>query len=233
MAASVFPYGSVAGEAEHKETIYLQRTATDLNAIVPSSSTFAKNTFSFVDSSKTTRTVNINDTEVPILTSASDSIGLDNEGDSTEVTTPNFDEIYGIRPRRAFVPQQIFLNLMAGMNISAYTSGNFVLHNVILDMYQFSAGSLYPLVQNIRYPSGLGNLATTGSQLFIIRDSIPCPGVVLSPNDVLAVRVQVNITGGVGTHQTGICPVFPLNALATLKDWSVSSVIVKGVGVAS
>lgn len=211
---------------EHKEILYIQKAAIGHDAITPSSATFTTNTYSYVDSRGNTRTLNINDSEVPIVTSSADSIALVNEADDTA-----FDEEFALKPRRAFELQQVFINLMAGMNVSAYSAGNFVMSAVLIDIFQYSAGGLYPIVQNLRYATGHSNLAATGTQVTVVRDAPNIGRVILSPNDHIAVRLRTTVSLGTGTSQQGFCPVFPLNAVATLKDWSVSCVLFKGVGI--
>lgn len=217
---------SIVYGQEHKEILYLQKAAIGHDAITPSSATFKTNTYSYVDSGRTTRTLNINDSEVPIVTSSADSIALVNEADDTA-----FDEEFALKPRRAFELQQVHINLCAGLNVSSYDSGNFVMSAVQVDIVQYTAESNYPIVLNLRYATGHANLAATGTQLMIVKDSPNIARVLLSPNDHISVRVRTTSSLGTGTSQAGICPIFPLNAVATLKDWSVSCVLFKGVGV--
>lgn len=219
--SSIIVYGQ-----EHKEILYLQHVAVDINAVTASSATIRKNTYSYVDSSRTTRTLNITDSDIPILTSSADSIALNNEADDTA-----FDEEFALKPRRTFELQYIYINICAGMNVSAYSSGNFVMSNVLIDVVQYTAGSQYPIVTNLNYATGHSNLGATRSQLFIVRDAPNISRRVLSPLDTISVRLRTTVSLGTGTSQQGFCPVFPYNAVATLKDWSVSSVIFKGVGV--
>ena len=219
---------TVTNSLEHKEILYLQQRAATTVAVTPSTSTFGTNTNSFVDSSHTTRTYNVNDSDIPISIASSDSIILNHAGNDTV-----YNQNFAIRPRRSFRLMQIVLNYAVCLNVSAYTSGVPNLPTHTTQLFHWTAGSQIPLTGSVlSWATGFSALGSAIAQIHIIRTSIPLSGVNISENDHLALNVTTQgVTTLTNTRQEGILPVFPLSATSTTKDWSVSCALFKGVAL--
>lgn len=219
----------LTSDVSHKEILYFQRRAATIDNITGSTATFGANTNSFVDSSRTTRTYNLNDSDIPIIASSGDTLDLDNEGDNTA-----FNENFALHPRRGFRLNQIFLNFAIGFNVSAYTDGSPSLTSLTYQVFHWTAGAQIPLHGSVRsFTTGFTALSATGTQVYVVRDFMPLSGVMISENDQLAVNITTAGTagGGTNTRQEGIVPIFPLSAATSLRDYSVSCAIFRGTAV--
>lgn len=223
----------LTSNVDYEETLYFQVRAAAAGgntSVVPSTATFGSNTNSFVDSRGNTRTFYSNHSGVPLLASAADSFELNHAGNDTA-----FNANFALIPRRAFRLSQVFLNFAAAMNVSAYTNGNPLLGNLQCSVYQWSAGSLIPIVgvnPPLNFATGFSALASAVAQIYIVRLNLPLSGVNISENDQLVVNVTTAATtSGTNTRQEGVMPIFPLNLTATTKTCSMSCAIFRGTAL--
>lgn len=220
----------LTSNVDYAETLYFQVRAAAAGgntSVVPSTSTFGTNTNSFVDSNHNTRTFHTNHSDVPLLASAADSFELHHAGDDTA-----FNANFALIPRRSFRLSQVFLNFAAAMNVSAYTNGNPNFANLNFTVFQWTGGTLIPIVNRTNFATGFSNLASAVAQVYIVRANVPLSGININENDQLVVNVTTAATtSGTNTRQEGIMPIFPLNATATTKTCSMSCAIFRGTAL--
>lgn len=190
--------------------IPLDQDLLTLQSITPSTSTFARTTETFgavsafpVDDHTT-------------LASDKDAIGIAHEGNDTQ-----FSRIYSWRPDMDVVLYKLDVNAAFGLNVSAYTSGNFSLTSVRIKIYTIEANANQRIIFNEVYTSGLGNLTATGSQIFVINEDVLLDTEVYSGFPVIF-EITVTSGTGVGTRQEGVLPWFPYQAAALIKSFSRS-----------
>jgi hypothetical protein len=147
-----------------------------------------------------------------IIVSNVDVTGLVNEGDDTQ-----FDRTYQWKPSYTTIVKKLNLILCAGLNVSAWTSGNFSLDSVqVIITRNLPDGTQLEEILNETHTSGLGNLASTGTQLFITKFNTN-RDIKIDPAKVIQIRIIVNHTEDTGTIQQGIVPFFCFNDTATNK----------------
>lgn len=140
------------------------------------------------------------------------------EGDDTAysrqfVFTPDMDAVL----------YKLDFNLCFGLNVSAYTNGNFALTSATILIQQLgNNGGLIQLYSNT-FTSGLGNLAATGTQLFIINADV-ITDIELYAGRPVIITLSTTIATGTGTEQVGIVPWFCYQTTAVPKSFSRSTI---------
>jgi hypothetical protein len=113
------------------------------------------------------------------------------------------------------------LNVAFAINVSAYTSGNFNLGNLIVTITE-QGGSKRNIYTNT-FESGAANLAATGTSLHWFSVDVVQPFQVF-PNQPITVNLKLESTRGTGTSQAGIVTVAPYVNTAVMKSFAESAV---------
>tara|TARA_R100000687_G_scaffold72476_1_gene62670 strand:+ start:370 stop:1107 length:738 start_codon:yes stop_codon:yes gene_type:complete len=114
------------------------------------------------------------------------------------------------------------INVCMGLNVSAYTSGNFNLGNLIVTITE-QGGSKRNLYTNT-FASGAANLAATGTSLHWFTVDIVEPFQVF-PNQPITINLTLESTLATGTSQAGIVTVAPYVNTAVMKSFAESAVM--------
>lgn len=133
-----------------------------------------------------------------------------NEGDSTD-----FTRLYQIYvPVDAIIKRMTFL-LALGLNVSAYTSGNFRLTSLRLGITSYkAAGQTVDVINPAIASSAPSNMTAVDNQILIVKYTIERAMPVYS-GGILEIDMDVNTALGVGTYQKGIVDIFPFNTFPT------------------
>lgn len=138
-----------------------------------------------------------------------------------------FNQNYLIHADMTAVTHQIRLCFAVGLNVSAYTSGNFALSSVDISVQAFQ-NSQQPAMNSIPYTthlspqSAFSNLTAPGTQIMIIRADVDLSFLAYEQQPI-TINITVNETTGTGTRQVGLVPLFPLFATAGNKDFYEST----------
>jgi len=114
------------------------------------------------------------------------------------------------------------LSLCAGLNISAYTSGNYNLGSMTLTITE--AGSTTRTIYTNTFTSTAANQAATGTALHWYQEDIVEPYQIF-PNQPIKIRIQLNVTVATGTRQEGIVTIAPFVKTAVMKSFAESCII--------
>ena len=158
--------------------------------------------------------------DIDTFVDKSDSISYAHQGDDKP-----FDKIWQWRPDGDILIYKCILRACFGLNVSAYTSGNFDLNSVHVRItIHDSAGNQIdnPVLDVIATPT-LTALTATGTLLFIV-DDVAVPDGIFKVNRGNSVRLNVviNTTLGVGTEQVGVVPYFAFNTEDVTKLYTAS-----------
>jgi hypothetical protein len=113
------------------------------------------------------------------------------------------------------------INVCMGLNVSAYTSGNFNLGNLVVTITE-QGGSKRNIYTNT-FASGAANLTGTGTSLHWFTVDIVEPFQVF-PNQPITVNLTLDTTLATGTTQAGIMSIAPYLKTAKLKSFNESVV---------
>ena len=113
------------------------------------------------------------------------------------------------------------INVCMGLNVSAYTSGNFNLGNLVVTITE-QGGSKRNIYTNT-FSSGAANLTGTGTSLHWFTVDIVEPFQVF-PNQPITVNLTLDTTLATGTSQAGIMSIAPYLKTAKLKSFNESCV---------
>lgn len=193
------------GDFGEDVVIPFDQEALALQSVTPSTSTIARTTETFGSVSAFPV-----DEHTSALSNI-DAFGVANKGNNTQYTRIN-----SWRPDMDVVLYKLDVNVAFGLNVSAYTSGNFSLTSVRLKIYTIEANAGQRVLMDTTWTSGLGNLGATGSQIFIINEDDLLDTQVYSGFPVIF-EWTVTCGTGVGTRQEGIMPWFVYQASALTK----------------
>jgi len=112
--------------------------------------------------------------------------------------------------------------ICAGLNISAYTSGNFNLGSMTITVTE-EGPSTRTIYQNT-FTSTAANQAATGTALHWYVVDVVEPYQVF-PNRPIKIRIQLNVTTATGTRQEGIVTIAPFVNTAVMKSFAESCVV--------
>jgi len=111
------------------------------------------------------------------------------------------------------------INVCMGLNVSAYTSGNFNIGNLILTVTEQGASDR--VIYTNTFASGAANLAATGTSLHWFTVDVVEPFQVF-PNQPIKINLTLDTTLATGTSQAGIVSVAPYTNTAVMKSFNES-----------
>lgn len=116
---------------------------------------------------------------------------------------------------------QIRLSMAFGLNVSAYSAGNFAINSVTFTLNTYQ-NAQQPTQGNVGTPvviepeTAFSALTATGTQIFIIQHDLDVPRL-LWQDQPLTLNITVNETTGTGTRQVGLVPLWPMFAASGNK----------------
>ena len=152
----------------------------------------------------------------PHVYSDTDDGLLLHEGNNT-----TFNTDYVFNAEMPAVVYKTSINVCMGLNVSAYTSGNFNLGNLVVTITE-QGGSKRNIYTNT-FASGAANLTGTGTSLHWFTVDIVEPFQVF-PNQPITVNLTLDTTLATGTTQAGIMSIAPYLKTAKLKSFNESVV---------
>ena len=152
----------------------------------------------------------------PHVYSDTDSGLLLHEGADTQ-----FDTDYVFNSDMQAVVYKISINVCMGLNVSAYTSGNFNLGNLVVSLTE-EGGSKRNIYTNT-FASGSANRAAMGCSLHWFTVDIVEPFEIF-PNQPITINLKLDTTLATGTSQAGIVSIAPFLKTAALKSFNESCV---------
>lgn len=160
--------------------------------------------------------------DLPSTLAKFDTVGMYDFGDDT-----NMDVIFFVKPKSPFEVTQCFISAMFGMNVSVWTSGNFNMGSILLEILLFHNTELtsYNTIFKRTYETGHADLAATGLQLFNLQGSFS--GDSIDTSDKIGMHFKMTTTGSQtdGTFQSGLFPLYPWNITNTEKLWYESGLM--------
>ena len=111
------------------------------------------------------------------------------------------------------------VNICMGLNVSAHTSGNFNLGNLILTVTEQGASDR--VIYTNTFASGAANLSGTGTSLHWFTVDVVQPFQVF-PNQPIKINLTLDTTLATGTSQAGIVSVAPFLKTAVMKSFNES-----------
>jgi len=154
---------------------------------------------------------------IPHVYSETDTGLILHEGDDAE-----FNVDYVFNSDMAAVIYKTSINVCMGLNVSAYTSGNFNLGNLIVTITE-QGGSKRNIYTNT-FSSGAANLTGTGTSLHWFTVDVVQPFRVF-PNQPITINLKLDSTLATGTTQEGIVSVAPYLKTAIMKSFAESCII--------
>jgi len=181
---------------------------------------------------------NYPDTTIAINTETLDSVTAYQSTSGTNRVLSNIDTISGysfgddtqldyimfVKPFSSFEITQCFINAAFTLNVSAYTSGDFSMDSIDLDVLSFDGTSTASskTIFNTRFTTGFGNLTAAGTQTYIMQAQFG--GNSIKASDKLGFRFRMNVSVGVGTRQELLLPFFYWTATAGNKKMYESGI---------
>ena len=138
-----------------------------------------------------------------------------------EGNSNTFDVNYVFNSDMPAVVYKTSINVCMGINVSAYTSGNFNLGNLTVNITE-QGGSKRTLYTNV-FDSGAPNLASTGTHLHWFTVDVVEPFQIF-PNQPITVNLRLDTDLATGTSQAGIVSIAPYLKTAKLKSFTESCV---------
>ena len=133
-----------------------------------------------------------------------------------------FDVDYVFENDMPAVVYKISINVCMGLNVSAYSSGNFNLNDLIVTITQ--KGSTTKSLYTNTFNSGATTTTATGTTLHWFTVDVVEP-FQLFPNQPLTINLKLDTTLGSGTSQEGIVSVAPYVKTAVMKSFAESAII--------
>ena len=157
--------------------------------------------------------------DIPYFLSNIDTVGLIHEGDDTV-----FSRIYTWTPDFTTLVYKATFNIAMGLNVSVYTALNFNIGRLRITVRQREP---VRVIYDQILASGAANQAATGLSYHIFNADISEPFYALAGRPI-DITIELTSTAGTGTRQEGILPVFPFQAAAVTKMFSLSGVVFYG-----
>ena len=186
-----------------------------LQSITASTSTFEKLTDSIKLDGSATTVFPVEDMD--LVLSDTDVFGIAHEGNNTA-----FDRIYVFEPDMTAYVYKASIKAAFGLNVSAYSSGNFAIDNVHVSIKQLINSDLTEVIDEFDLPCTLANLTATGSQIFIAVADRHYTNFKAVKGRPITIQITIAETTGTGTRQVGIMPCFPFQAAAIIKPVTTS-----------
>jgi len=171
--------------------IPLTDAGTNTQLFTNSAAVIARNTISVVGGSN--NLVEVDD--YPSVVANENELMMWHAGDDTL-----FDRWYRYSPDAQSIISKMYLNIAFALNVSVYTSGNYSLDSVDIEIVERANdnGDGDKLIFQNRYVSGLGALTSAEAQVFIV--SAVLGDLTVKKNLPLDIHCVVNQTNGVGTE---------------------------------
>ena len=195
------------GSYGHDVTVPLSMLAGSTVTLVPSTSTFVQ----VLDDSK----VPID--EIPLVVTDSDEMEMVHSGDDAD-----FDKTWVWVPDMEASLYKFTANFAVGMNVSAYTSGNFKISSIQVIVTQ-TKGTYSEVLINRTIDPGMANMSSVTSQVALINLDTQTAKRVFDKS--VTIQIKVNATSGSGTYQCGIIPLYCYFSAHTPKVWTTSAII--------
>ena len=154
---------------------------------------------------------------IPHVYSDTDTGLILHEGNDTQFSTE-----YVFNSDMPAVVYKTSVNVCMGLNVSAYTSGNFNLGNLIVKITE--EGSSDRVIYENTFSSGAANLTGTGTSLHWFTVDVVEPFQVF-PNQPIKISLTLDTTLATGTSQAGIVSVSPYVNTAVMKSFAESAII--------
>ena len=195
------------GDYGHDVTVPLSTLSGSSQTVVPSTSAFVQ----VLEDSR------VPVDEVNLFISESDVMQMIHQGNDS-----NYDETFTWLPDMASSLYKATLSFAVGLNVSSYSSGNFKISSIQMVIKQQKADYVETLVNRTIDP-GMANISSAVGQVAIITFDTQVAKKVFDKS--VTVQIIVTASGGVGTFQCGIFPVFCYIAPAVPKVWTTSALI--------
>ena len=114
------------------------------------------------------------------------------------------------------------VNVCMGLNVSAHTSGDYNLGNLIVNITEEGASNR--VLYTNTFSSGAANLTGTGTSLHWFTVDVVQPFQVF-PNQPIKINLKLETSLGSGTSQAGIVSIAPYVKTAVLKSFAESCII--------
>ena len=154
---------------------------------------------------------------IPHVYSDTDTGLILHEGNDT-----TFNESYIFESDMPAVIYKVSINVCMGLSVSAYSSGNFNLGNLIATIT--SEGSSTKNLYTNTFASGATTTTATGVTLHWFTVDVVQPFRVF-PNQPVTINLKLDCTLGSGTSQQGIVTVAPFVKTAVMKSFAESAII--------
>lgn len=154
---------------------------------------------------------------IPHVYSSTDTGLILHEGDDT-----TFNESYIFESDMPAVIYKVSINVCMGLSVSAYSSGNFNLGNLIATIT--SQGASTNNIYTNTFASGATTTTATGVTLHWFTVDIVEPFRVF-PNQPVTINLTLDPTLGSGTSQQGLVTVAPFVKTAVMKSFAESAII--------
>ena len=154
---------------------------------------------------------------IPHVYSDTDTGLILHEGNDT-----TFNESYVFNSDMPAVIYKVSINVCMGLSVSAYSSGNFNLGNLIVTIT--SEGASTKNIYTNTFASGATTTTATGVTLHWFTVDVVQPFRVF-PNQPVTINLKTDTTLGSGTSQEGIVTVAPFVKTAVMKSFAESCII--------
>ena len=191
----------------HDVTVPLSMLSGSTVTLVPSTSLFVQ----VLDDSK----VPID--EIPMVVTDSDEMEMVHAGNDTDL-----DTTWKWVPDMSASMYKFTANFAVGMNVSAYTSGDFKISSVQVIVTQ-TKGTYSEVLINKLIDPGMANMGSVTSQIALINLDTQTAKKVFDKS--ITIQIKVNTTSGSGTYQCGIIPLYCYVSAHTPKIWTTSAII--------
>ena len=196
------------GDYGHDVTVPLSTlTGTSTQTVVPSTSTFVQ----VLEDSR------VPVDEVSLFISESDVMQMIHQGNGND-----YNETFTWLPDMSANLYKATLNFAVGLNVSAYTSGNFKISTIQMIIRQ-QKGEYSETLINRTIDPGMANISSAVGQVAIVTFDTQVAKKVFDKS--VTVQIIVTASSGSGTFQCGIFPVFCYIAPAVPKVWTSSALI--------
>ena len=154
---------------------------------------------------------------LPHVYSDTDTGLILHEGDDNQFNTD-----YVFNSDMPAVIYKMSVNVCMGLNVSAFTSGNFNIGNLTLTVTEQGASDR--VIYTNTFTSGAANLAATGTSLHWFTVDVVQPFQVF-PNQPIKINLTLDTTLATGTSQAGIVSTAPYLNTAVMKANSESCIV--------
>ena len=196
------------GNYGHDVTVPLSTlTGTNTQTVVPSTSTFVQ----VLEDSR------VPVDELPLFIADTDKMEMVHQGNDSD-----YNETFTWLPDMSASLYKMTLNFAVGLNVSAYTSGNFKISKIQMIVKQQKADYVETLVNRIIDP-GMANITSAVGQVAIVAFDTQVAKKVF--DKAVTIQIIVTTSSGSGTYQCGLFPIFCYISPAVPKVWTTSAFI--------